>query len=271
MEAGIPRGDDDGAAADGAAAPSATGTDGGGLALALAGARVTLLAARALWWPDERTLFVADVHLGKAETFRALGVPVPAGPTLATLRRLDAAVRALGARRLVVLGDLLHARQAHAPATLGPLAAWRDAHPRLACVLVRGNHDDRAGDPPAGLGFDCVDAGARLGPFRLCHEPAGDGGDGGDGGAPAAGPGGAADPAACGHRLCGHQHPAVRLHGRAGDSVRLPCFVVGRDETVLPAFGDFTGASIVARGRAARLYAIAGDRVFALPAAGPAA
>ena len=62
----------------------------GGLDLELAGVAARLLARRAIWWPDEATLFVADVHLGKAETFRALGVPVPAGPTEATLRRLGA-------------------------------------------------------------------------------------------------------------------------------------------------------------------------------------
>jgi len=223
------------------------------LGVALGGTRVALLAARALWWPDERTLFVADLHLGKAETFRALGVPVPDGPTVATLRRLDALVRARDAQRVVVLGDLLHARQAHAPATLGPLAAWRDAHPRLACVLVRGNHDDHAGEPPAALGIACVDPGSPLGPFRLHHAPA-----------PQAGGG----PPGDGHRLCGHVHPAVRLRGRAGDSIRLRCFVVGRGQTVLPAFGDFTGAACVTRGPDRRLVAIAGERVFELPRVG---
>jgi metallophosphoesterase superfamily enzyme len=66
-------------------------------------------------------------------------------------------------------------------------------------------------------------------------------------------------------------HPAVRLHGRGGDTARLPCFVVGREETVLPAFGDFTGAWSVPRGTAARLYPIAGERVFELPAGGRSA
>ncbi len=35
--------------------------------------RVQLLADRALYWPRARTLFVADVHLGKAAAFRAGG------------------------------------------------------------------------------------------------------------------------------------------------------------------------------------------------------
>ncbi|MFN9775942.1 MAG: ligase-associated DNA damage response endonuclease PdeM [Burkholderiales bacterium] len=224
----------------------------GGVDVELAGEPARLLARRALWWPAEATLFVADVHLGKAETFRALGVPVPAGPTAATLRRLGALVDDCRARRLVVLGDLLHARPAQAPATIDALRAWRRERAALHCVLVRGNHDDRAGDPPADLGIAGVDAPSRLGPFALCHEPAGDQVD--DGG---------------GYRLAGHVHPAVRLHGRAGDSARLPCFALGAREAVLPAFGDCTGGWTLSRADVPRLYAIAGERVFAVPRALP--
>ena len=219
-----------------------------GLDLELAGTAVRLLAQRALWWPAARTAFVADVHLGKAETFRALGVPVPAGPTEATLRRLGALVDACGARRLVVLGDLLHARQALAPATLDALRAWRRERRSLQCVLVRGNHDERAGGPPPDLDIEVVEPGRVLGPFVLCHEP------------------GDAPGAPAGHRLAGHVHPAVRLHGRGGDSARLPCFHVDGDGTVLPAFGAFTGSGIVRGDGPRRLFAIAGERVFEVPA-----
>lgn len=237
----------------------------GGLDVELAGVGARLLARRALWWPAESTLFVADVHLGKAETFRALGVPVPAGPTEATLRRLGALVNDCGARRLVVLGDLLHARPAQAPATVDALRAWRRGHAQLHCVLVRGNHDDRAGDPPADLDIEVVDAPAALGPFVLCHEP-------GEG-APWDDTSGYNTPRDTtpgpGYRLAGHLHPAVRLHGRGRDSARLPCFSVGRTQAVLPAFGDFTGSASVSPAVPQRLFAIAGDRVFEVPRATP--
>ena len=63
---------------------------------------VELFAERALLWTRMRTLFVADVHLGKAAAFRAGGVPVPRGSTAADLARLAALVDASGAQRLVV-------------------------------------------------------------------------------------------------------------------------------------------------------------------------
>lgn len=225
----------------------------------LAGTQVRFLAARGLWWPAEQTLFVADVHLGKAESFRALGVPVPAGATLATLDRLAAIVEACDARRLVILGDLLHARAAQSDAVIGPLAAWMRLRPRLRLSLVRGNHDERAGDPPAALGIDLMDAPHRLGPFCLCHEPAD---------AQAGLPQAAADaalPHPQGYRLAGHQHPAVRLSGRASRPIRLPCFRVGQAQTVLPAFGEFTGSATVTPQAGETLLAIATDRIFALP------
>lgn len=246
----------------------------GGLAVELAGETVCLLPRRALWWPATRTLFVADVHLGKAETFRTLGVPVPAGPTEATLARLGALVDELAADRLVVLGDLLHARPAQAPATMSALRDWRRRRSSLHCVLVRGNHDDRAGDPPAELGVEVVCEREPLGPFLLCHAPVAMR----DAGArPLANEGRGSEPVAPagsgvgadrrpGYALAGHEHPAVRLGGR-GESIRLPCFRVGPTGAVLPAFGDFTGAATVSRAGPDRLYAIAGDRVFALPPA----
>ena len=41
------------------------------------GVELQLLAGKAAWWPAERTLLVADAHIGKAVSFRRLGVPVP--------------------------------------------------------------------------------------------------------------------------------------------------------------------------------------------------
>ncbi len=59
--------------------------------LTLAGEQVYLLSERALYWPGTSTLVVADLHWGKASTFRAAGIPVPIGTTSDDLARLDRA------------------------------------------------------------------------------------------------------------------------------------------------------------------------------------
>ncbi|MEQ6307022.1 ligase-associated DNA damage response endonuclease PdeM [Delftia acidovorans] len=216
----------------------------GSLGILLAGEPVHLLAQHALWWPAQGTLFIADLHLGKAATFRARGIPVPAGTTQGNLDRLSALLQGLPVRRLVVLGDFLHAAQARTPSVLAALADWRLRHAALEVVLVRGNHDSHAGDPPSALGISVVDEPWRLGPFAGCHYPQ--------------------EAPAC-HVLAGHVHPAVVLRGPGRDALRLPCFAVHPGFTLLPAFGLFTGMASLPPGPGLQCFAVGGGRVWAVP------
>lgn len=210
----------------------------------IAGETVELLAERAMHWPHARTLFVADMHLGKAAAFRAGGVPVPRGATANDLERLAALIARTRAQRLVVLGDFLHAAAGRVAALDSAFRQWRDAHSALAITLVRGNHDLRAGDPPPAWGIDVVAGPHALAPFVLCHEPRSP---------------------RTGHALCGHVHPGVRLSGNAYESARLPCFVLGLRRTLLPAFGRLTGLALVGSESVDTVVAIAGERLFTLP------
>ncbi len=211
----------------------------------VAGRALGLLPQKAALLPECATLLVADAHVGKATSFRALGVPVPRGTTSETLAALSELIARHAVRRIVFLGDFLHSPRAHAPATLDTLARWRAAHAALPLVLVRGNHDDRAGDPPAALGFQIVDEPLIEGGLALCHHPA---------------------PVDGTHVIAGHLHPCVSVRGRAHERLRLPCFHVGAQVTVLPAFGSFTGMHPVRRAPGDRVYAVAGDTVREVPA-----
>lgn len=212
------------------------------LAVELAGERVLLLPEKAVLWPAQHMLIIADIHFGKAAAFRALGVPVPRGTTTDNLVRLEALVQQHGARQVVFLGDFLHARAAHAAATLAAMQAWRERHRDLALVLVRGNHDRHAGDPAESLDMQLVDEPHRYGPFAFCHHP-----DLEDGG----------------YALAGHVHPVYRLASRT-DALRLPCFVVGASRMILPSFGAFTGGHPVKAGQDERIYVTSGEAVHAI-------
>jgi DNA ligase-associated metallophosphoesterase len=216
------------------------------LAIQAGGSTLQLLPQRAAYLPEHRTLLVADAHIGKAVSFRRLGVPVPGGTTTETLQRLSAAVAATGAEEIVFLGDLLHSARSRAAATWAAVAAWREAHAHLRLTLVRGNHDSHAGDPPAGWEVRCVDEPWALGSLALCHHP---------------------QPVPGAYALAGHLHPAVVLGGRAHERLRLPCFHFGAAVGVLPAFGAFTGMHVVERRPGERVYVVAGDEVRALPGA----
>lgn len=204
------------------------------------GATLALLPQRAAYLPAQRALLVADVHVGKAASFRGLGVPVPGGTTEGTLARLSDALAASGATHLVVLGDFVHSVRSYARATVDALTRWRVAHAGLRITLLRGNHDARAGDPPPALDIETVDAPLRCGSLLLAHEP---------------GP----QPEA--YVLAGHVHPCVVVGARGFDRLRLPCFHFGERVGVLPAFGEFTGLHALARGEGDRVFAIAEGRV----------
>ena len=222
------------------------------LRIRLAGQDALLHPTGALYLSAERTLLVADAHFGKAVSFRKLGVPVPSGTTSETLARLDAALADTHATHVVFLGDFLHSVRSHAEGTLRVLRAWREARPDLQLTLVRGNHDDRAGDPPTSLRFTVVDEPLRLGPFALCHHPR---------------------PVDGVYVVAGHWHPCISITGRAFERLRLPCFWLGDDSGqlpsqavgILPAFGSFTGMHRIEPRAGDRIFPIAEDTVRALP------
>lgn len=192
-----------------------------GIPVVLAGEEVVALPDRALFWPRERTLFVADVHLGKDATFRSARRWVPPGTTRDDLARLARVVEQTDARRLVLLGDVFHSEHAD---ELHAIAQWRDARD-IDVRMVEGNHDRRAHDLAHALGIEILGEDFRLGPWRLRHHPAKRSGHG--------------------YALCGHIHPVVRTRGPARQSLRVPCFWIGREQCVLPAFGGFTGGGVV--------------------------
>ncbi|MFM2080204.1 MAG: hypothetical protein RLZZ219_886 [Cyanobacteriota bacterium] len=203
------------------------------------GHRLDLLAERAVWDPAQGLLLVADLHLGKAETFQSWGVPLPSDGDLGNLNRLLTLAAALRPARVVVLGDLIHSR-------LGLTAELRQklvALPALlSCPLqlVAGNHDSGgwfeqlAAEPPQAIG-----------PLWLSHAPE-----------PPPRPGML--------NLCGHLHP-VALIGAGADRLRLPCFALDRrrGELQLPAFGDLTGGHPC--DAALQRWVVADDQVLPLP------
>jgi DNA ligase-associated metallophosphoesterase len=207
------------------------------------GACWTARADRSLVWHDRQTLILADPHFGKAGFFRSAGVPVPHGTTRHNLERIDVALRASGAERLIVLGDFFHSRDGVTDELLQQLADWRRRWDGLSVVNVRGNHDRQAGDPPAALDIACV-----AGPWRdetfaglaFTHEPC---------------------ESVEGVTLCGHLHPAVMLEGLANTRMRAACFHLTPTCGTLPAFGAFTGMKVIRPRRGDRVLAVGPDQV----------
>jgi len=199
------------------------------------GHALQLLASRAIWDARQRTLLVADLHLGKAETFQRAGIPLPSDGDLETLNALIALARQWQPQQLIVLGDLIHS----------PLGLTSDLRDKLAALpellgcplrLIGGNHD--RGSALGGLSQEPSQA---LGPWWLSHEP---------------------EPRRDHLNLCGHLHP-VALVGKGNNRLRLGCFSLDerQQRLALPAFGRLTGGHPTAQGE--RLWLVAEGAVVA--------
>ena len=200
-----------------------------------------VLADKALYWPKHQALLIADAHFGKAAAYRALGQPVPQGTTSHNLQRLDKLINQHVARQVIFLGDFLHAPKSHALSTLTALRKWRLKHANLQCILIRGNHDVSAGDPPADLDFTVVNEPYLIDNFALQHIP---------------------KPHATHHVFAGHVHPVFRLTGKGRQSMTIPCMYHSTGMTLLPSFGEFTGGFKVENKPNCQLFLFDGQFVW---------
>ncbi len=193
----------------------------------------------ALYWPDQRTLIVADLHFEKGSSFAQRGRFLPPYDTRVTLDRLARVLQRYRPERVACLGDSFHDGEA-----AGRLAAGdRDQLRRIVAAhewtWIAGNHDPA---PPAELG-GVVKSEITVGALILRHQP--------ENGTLTAGD------------VCGHFHPKAAITQR-GRRIAAPCFVTDGRRLVMPAFGAFTGGLDVLDTAIAGLFSRAGFRVLML-------
>ena len=202
-------------------------------AISLAGLTLIADPAGALYWPDEKLLVVADLHLEKGSAFAVRGVLLPPYDTADTLARLASLIAHFAPRRVIALGDNFHdgggpARMADNDRTaLKALQRGRD------WIWIAGNHDPA---PAENIGGAFVEV-LGLGPFTFRHEPTGESHTG---------------------EIAGHLHPVAQV-ARRGRAVSRRCFASDGERLVMPAFGAYAGGLNVRDRAFARLF---GARTF---------
>jgi DNA ligase-associated metallophosphoesterase len=224
----------------------------GAAPLHLAGERLVLDPAGALFWPAQRLLAVADLHLEKGSAAARNGSLLPPWDTRATLDRLAAIMRRYRPARVLALGDSFHdvagsgRLQPHDQERLGAMARF------APFIWVLGNHDPA---PPEGIAGEAVDA-WQAGPLLFRH---------------------GARAGVVNGEICGHYHPKASIPAR-GTIVTRPCFVADGRRLILPALGAYTGgldvrnpaiAGLFPRG--ARVFLLGRERLFSFPLPGRSA
>ena len=190
---------------------------GGGKDHILAVAATTFIVdpAGALYWPDEKLLVVADLHLEKGSAFAARGVLLPPYDTATTLARLARLVERYAPGLVVALGDSFH--DGGGPARMSDISrvALKALQRGRDWIWIAGNHDP---DPADGIGGRFADALA-LGPLTFRHQPS---------------------PQRCDGEIAGHLHPLARVV-RRGRAVSRRCFASDGRRLVMPALGAYAG------------------------------
>jgi uncharacterized protein len=218
--------------------------------LVVAGTTLTADPAGALYWPDERLLVVADLHLEKGSAFAKRGVLLPPYDTATTLDRLARLVEHYAPRVLIALGDSFH--DDGGPVRMSDLdrIKLKGLQRGRDWVWIAGNHDPDLPQDSGGRRADIL----AFGPLTFRHEPSASTHDG---------------------EIAGHLHPVARIAQR-GRAVSRRCFAGDGRRLVMPAFGAFAGGLNV-RDRAIfslfgpsgftahmlgaqRLYAVAAER-----------
>jgi DNA ligase-associated metallophosphoesterase len=205
----------------------------------LEGHTLELLPEHAAYWRDERLLLVADLHLGKAQTFQTFGLPVPSGAETTDLERLAVLAERLKPQRVALLGDILHSRVGLRDNLVTQIAS---SFKRLNAevLLVAGNHDRAALSRVAASAKLEMHAQLEMHGVCLTHKPL-----------------------ERGAFIAGHVHPRATLRIE-GDMVKLPCFVLEGSGLTLPAFSSFAAGANMARREGRRRFVIAGEHVLPL-------
>ena len=190
---------------------------------------------RVMYWEKEKTLIIADLHIGKTGHFRKSGIPVPQNVFKEDLLRLFSQVLFFKAEKLIIAGDLSHSKSNK---ELDLFKKWRNDLDALEMVLVNGNHDILEENWYSEMRIetkDCLD----IGPFSFCHDPAD-----------------VSIKDEAHYAFCGHLHPGIHIRGRGRQSLQFPCFYFGNNIGILPAFSRFTGFVNVAAQKGENVFAI---------------
>lgn len=171
------------------------------------------LKSGALFWRQENTLLVADLHLEKMSSFAGRGQLLPPYDTGMTLSRLEADLKTTGAKKLIALGDSFHRDEGTSTLQSHDRARLARMMEQTEWFWLSGNHDPS----PHMLGGVCQDSLVHR-DLTLSHEP--------DKSTPGL--------------IAGHLHPAARVYLN-GRSVRRPCFVADERLMIMPAYGSSTG------------------------------
>ena len=205
-----------------------------------------LSSERSLFWENEKTLIVADLHVGKTGHFRKAGIGVPTGVYKDDLHRLLAQILFFKAERLVIVGDLTHSI---ANREMDLFRKWRKDFPLLEVHLAKGNHDILDNRWYEEVNINVHNDPLPIKQFLFVHDILKpklqiEGGK---------------------YAFSGHIHPGITLKGKGKQALHFPCFYFTTHHCILPAFSRFTGTYSVDPQKNEKVFAVVEKEIIPLP------
>ena len=198
-----------------------------------------LSAQRAIFWKEEQALIVSDLHLGKGTHFRKAGIAVPANIGQEDLYRLQQLITTYNPVQVIIVGDMFHSKENN---DVPYFKLWRQQFAHISFKLVKGNHDILAAHLYEAMNVEVHDT-LCIREIHFAHEPC-------------------TDDSAEGYTFSGHLHPGIVVAGGGRQRLRLPCFYFGRNCSILPAFGHFTGLAMLQPEEDEAVFVIADNSVL---------
>ena len=195
-----------------------------------------LLPEKALFWAEKKWLIVADLHLGKAGHFRKSGIPVSDLIHSKDILTLEKLILRYQPQEVIFLGDLFHSDHNQGWEVF---RRWLKSKAPLKFRLVLGNHDVLDENAYRISNLEVQET-LHLEPFAFTHIPE----------------------ETTLYNIAGHIHPAIRLRGKARQSLRVPCYYFGAQNAILPAFGHFTGTARIDIRKTDDVFVIAESEVI---------
>lgn len=188
------------------------------ITLNFAGHEIQLLASGACYWPQQKTLIVADLHLEKGSYFALRGQPIPLADTRSTLEKLQQEIFNLQPQRVICLGDNVHDAKGFLRMKEEDFLLLQSMHLSVPSWLwIIGNHETPRLEKPA---LEKINFVFEVIIDNLCFT----------------------------HQfqkerlfqIMGHFHPKISIT-RQGVKITGKCFSVTENVLIMPAFGSYTG------------------------------
>lgn len=202
-----------------------------------------LTGSRCLFWVEEKTLVLSDMHLGKSGHFRKHGIAIPQTMFKEDLQRFTHLLQYFKPDQIIIVGDLFHSYENR---EMDYFLKWRQDFSNVIIKLVIGNHDILDRDWYSKAAIECCEQHLQIDSFLFTHD--------------------LADVQEVPDQFVfsGHIHPAVAIKGVGKQHLKFPCFYFSRFYAILPAYGNFTGTYTIKPKRGDVVFALLENRIMQL-------